>query len=458
MLSGLEDALKSNARISLEVYSRPGLDLLDEAGLVEELWNAGRHAEALAALDRLEGSGATVAAMLSWREPLVAPQKLVYPDVRIGARADGVDAALGFDAATGNLFAMIVWDVGWSTNISTDGGASWSETAYWSGVESAVADMAVCGDWAWVGYSSTGDGYTTSRFRRFHVADGSEDSGYGYVQVSDVSPNAITELVVLGNAPDNNDRIYMAYLVDATDSVHFWWDDLSGTSFTDASPAISDAREGLDLAWNPNTAGSYRRWISYVGTDGVIHLWRSSGSSWNAEHTTAFTGVHRRTALSAFADNIYCVFECETEPDKVGICTVSSDDAGVGLWIRDDAYWPTGEEVSGYSPDISVRSGAGRVAVFSSETGDIDDVYYVTRAGWTAGAWSTPVWYNTYDHVSGEDTYVEWVGSTCVATHGLLYFDGGAEHAPYFDLLAPRAFFCDGFEDGLGGAWSTVVP
>jgi hypothetical protein len=281
---------------------------------------------------------------------------------------------------------------------------------------------------------------------------------YDYVLVGDVSPNAMTELVVLGNAPDNNDRIYLACLVDATDSVHFWWDDLAGASFTDISPPISDAQEGLDVAWNPNTSSSYRRWISYFGTDGVIHLWRSSSSGWNAEHTTAFTGIHPRTALSAFADHVYCAFECESEPGKYGICTVSSDDAGVGVWLRDDAYWPTGAEVSGSSPDISVRSGAGRVAVFSSETGDIDDVYYVTRAGWTAGAWSTPVWYNNFDHVSGEDTYVEWLGSTCVATHGMVYFDGGAEHAPYFDLLAPRAFFCDGFEDGLGGGWSNVVP
>jgi len=453
ILVDLEPELKTNAHISIEPFAEPGTGQILQAAWVADLWNKGLHSEAIAALKGLEATGTPFAVMISWNRPLVGSSQKVYTDKRIGgARTGGRDAALDFHAGTGNLFAMIVWEDGWSINMSIDRGVTWTETHYWSGYP-AIADMVVAGDYAWVGYSASGDSFHSSRFRRFDVATGLHDDVYDWEMVADESPNTIIELVVTSNASDDNNRIYIAYLVDETDSVHFWWDDLSGTSFAAIPPAISNASEGLDMAWNPYAVSDYYRWISYIGTDNMVHVWRSSGLTWNLEVSRSFSGISARTALSAYSDHIYCAFECESEPGKHGACYLASDDAGVSPWLSDDAYWPTGSEVSGFSPDISVGSGSNRVVVFSSETGDIDDVYYVTRSGWSVGAWTDPKWYNTYDHVSGEATYIEWLGALGVSSYGMIYFDGTGDHAPYFDLLTERPFFFDGFESGDFSAW-----
>ncbi len=457
MLKQLEPELRDNALIDLELFGDPDQVHLLQAANVEELWNAGSHREAVESLDELEASGSIFAVGLSWKRPIVVDTKMVYPDVRIGSRTDGADAALDFDAETGNIFAMIVWNVGWSMNISTDGGASWAETYYYSGYQT-IADMTVSGDFAWVGYSADADAYHSSRFRRFDVATGLHDDVYSFQIVADEAPNTMVEIAVVGNAPDLDNRIYIAYLLDEDNSIHFWWAYIEGLSFHEISPAVTDAASSLDLCWNPATSSGYRRWISYLSTGGSVRIWRSSGDAWNPEVSWTYTGTTERTAISAYADNVYCAFECETDPDKYGACYLSSSDAGVTSWVHDDAYWPTGTEVSGYSPDITVRSGVGRALVFSSETGFLDDVYYTTRRGWTAGTWSDPVWYNNYDHVSGEATYIEWLGASCVSTFGMLYFDGTGDHSPYFDLMTPRGYFCDGFEGGSTGGWSSVLP
>lgn len=456
-VADIDHGQRSNAVISLEPFGDPAPEHLAGSAAVAALWASGSYDEAIRKLEALEDSGAEFAVMVSWKEPVaVEGVKLYYPDVRVSTRTGGVDASLDFHAGSGNIFVLVVWSSGWSLHMSSDGGASFTETGSWAGY-TAIADMSVCGDFAWVGYSSTGDSYASSRFRRFDAETGLEDAGYGFHVVADESPNTMVEIQVAGNAPDNNDRIYMAYLVGETDSVEFWWDDLTGTSFTQASPPISNALGGLDLAWNPFRAGDHARWISYVGTDGNIWLYRSAGVGWEAEISYAYTGAGTHTALSAWSDHVYCAYECDTG-SGLGVCYLASNDAGATSWIVDDAYWPSAGEPSGYRPDLSLRSGVGRAAVFSSETGDIDDVYYVTRGGWTLGAWSDPTWYNTYDHVSGDETYIEWLGTLGVSTYGMIYFDGLADRSPYFDLMHPRADFFDGFESGNLGGWSTAVP
>lgn len=459
-VADIDHGQRSNAVISLEPFGDPAPEHLAGSAAVEALWASGSHDEAIRGLEGLEASGASFAVMIGWKEPVVVENaKLYYPDVRISTRTGGEDASLDFHAGSGNIFVLVVWSSGWSLHMSSDGGASFTETGSWAGY-TAIADMSVCGDFAWVGYSSTGDSYASSRFRRFDAGTGTADTGYGFHVVADESPNTMAELTVTGNAPDINERIYMAYLVDETDSVEFWWDDLSGTSFEQLSPPIGNALGGLDLAWNPFRAGDHARWISYLGTDGNIWLYRSVGSGWGAAMSRPYNGFSTHTSLSAWSDHVYCAFEC-LAPGGFGICYLASDDGGATSWLHDDAYWPATGEPDGFKPDLSLRSGVGRAAVFSSETGDIDDVYYVTRGGWTPGAWSDPTWYNSYDHVSGDETYIEWLGTLGVSTYGMLYFrdaGGGSHGSPYFDLMHPRAFFHDGFESGNLGGWTTAIP
>ncbi|HSN56451.1 MAG TPA: hypothetical protein VLT32_17420 [Candidatus Sulfomarinibacteraceae bacterium] len=459
-LAGLDVEQRRNAEISLEPFGEPAPEQLAGSAAVEALWASGSYDEAIRQLEAIEASGASFAVMIGWKEPVaVEGAKLYYPDVRVSTRTGGEDASLDFHAGSGNIFVLVVWSSGWSLHMSSDGGASFTETGSWAGF-TAIAEMSVCGDFAWVGYTSTGDSYASSRFRRFDAETGLADTGYDFQVVADESPNTMAEIQVAGNAPDNNDRIYMAYLVNETDSVEFWWDDLSGVSFTRSSPPISNAWGGLDLAWNPFRAGDHARWISYLGTDGNIWLYRSAVSDWEAEVSRPLTAFITHTSLSAWSDHVYCAYECYTG-DGYGICYLASNDAGATSWLADDAYWPATGEPDGFSPDISLRSGVGRAAVFSSETGTLDDVYYVTRAGWAAGTWSDPAWYNTYDHVSGDETYIEWLGTLGVSTYGMLYFDdlgGGSHGSPYFDLMHPRADFFDGFESGNLGGWTAAAP
>ena len=459
-LADLDVDQRCNAVIGLEPFGDSAPERLAGSAAVEVLWASGSYDEAIRQLEALEASGAAFAVTVGWKEPVaVEGAKLYYPDVRVSTRTGGEDASLDFHAGSGNIFVLVVWDSGWTLHMSTDGGESFVETYSWSGYV-AIADLTVVGDHAWVGYSSTGDAYGSSRFRRFDAETGSADTAYGFHAVADESPNTMVEVQVTGNAPDNDNRIYMAYLVDETDSVEFWWDDLTGTSFSQSSPSISNALGGLDLAWNPFRAGDEARWISYLGTDGNIWLYRSAGSGWAAEISRPYSGLFAHTALSAWADHVYCAFECDTG-SEYGICYLASNDAGATPWLADDAYWPATGEPDGFSPDLSLRSGVGRAAVFSSETGTLDDVYYVTRSGWTAGAWSDPAWYNTHDHVSGDETYIEWIGTLGVSTYGMLYFHdlgSGAHGSPYFDVMHPRAFFHDGFESGNLAGWTTAVP
>jgi hypothetical protein len=459
-LAGLDAGQRCNAVIDLEPFGDPHPEQLAGSAAVEALWASGSYDEAIRQLEGLEASGASFAVMIGWKEPVaVEGAKLYYPDVRVSTRTGGQDASLDFHAGSGNIFVLVVWGSGWSLHMSTDGGASFAETGSWDGY-TAIADMSVSGDLVWVGYSSTGDSYASSRFRRFDAETGAEDTVYGWQLVADESPNTILEIQVTGNAPDNDNRIYMAYLVNETDTVKFWWDDLTGTSFDPIPPPITNALGGLDLAWNPFYGLDHARWISYVGTDGNIRLVRSAGSGWEAAISWPYSGSSTHTALNAWSNHVYCAFECSTG-SGIGACYLASDDAGATTWLHDDAYWPAAGEPSAFRPDLSLRSGMGRAAVFSSETGTVDDVSYVTRGGWTVGAWSDPAWYNTYDHVSGDETYLEWLGTFGVSTYGMLYFDdlgGGSPGSPYFDLMHPRAFFADGFESGNLGGWTTAAP
>ena len=460
-LADLDAGQRRNAVISLEPFGDQAPEHLAGSAAVETLWASGSYDEAIRQLEGLEASGASFAVMISWKEPVaVEGVKLYYPDVRVSTRTGGQDASLDFHAGSGNIFVLVVWDSGWTLHMSSDGGASFSETYAWSGYV-AIADLTVVGDHAWVGYSHSGDGYHRAWLRRVHADTGGADAAYGYHEVADEGSNTMVEVKVTGNAPDFNNRIYIAYLVGETDSVEFWWDDLTGTAFNPISPSISNAQGGLDLAWNPFRAGEHARWISYHGTDGNIWLYRSTGtgSGWEAENSRPYTGTTSHTSLSAWSDHVYCAYECYTG-DGYGICYLASNDAGATSWLADDAYWPAAGEPDGFSPDISLRSGVGRAAVFSSETGTLDDVYYVTKSGWAAGAWSDPTWYNNWDHVSGDETYIEWLGTLGVSTYGMLYFDdlGGVPGSPYFDLMHPRAFFHDGFESGNLGGWTTAAP
>ena len=81
--------------------------------------------------------------------------------VQVSARGNILQAHLDFHAGTGNLFAVLLnyesgyWN--WLVNISTDNGATWTETYEWQSTM-AIADISavVAGDYLYVANSFDG--------------------------------------------------------------------------------------------------------------------------------------------------------------------------------------------------------------------------------------------------------------------------------------------------------------
>ena len=415
------------------------------------LWNEGRIVEALAALDRLEATGVDIVVGIAWKEPISARMPDYYPDVPIGNGRTGYeDAALGSSGATGNIFVLVQWTDGWSMNISTDLGVSFSETFFWGA--HAPADMDVVGDHVWVGYGYLGE----ARMRRFSVADGSEDTGYGNVTVNSVSPNTISEVAVVSDAPDFNGRIYMFYIVPETGVIDYWWDDLTGTSFSLISTGIANAANGLDATWNPYSKLQLGYlWIMYLSNTNQVHIYIRRGSGWDLEATQDFTGLQRHTGVSAYADNVYGVYSRNNGTGEYAVVYMTTPDAG-GSWLVDDAYWPGPGERSAHGPNISVRSGMGRAVVFTSDETTSDGAWHAQRRGWAPGAWAAPLNFSNQDASWGTKTEIEWIRGLCVGSYGLVYRSDGS--VPYFDLITPRCFFSDGFESGHTGGWDVTIP
>ena len=127
-----------------------------------------------------------------------------------------------------------------------------------------------------------------------------------------------------------------------------------------------------------------------------------------------------------------------------------SYDNGVS-WSSGDLYAPSPGDPSGWSPDVSLRSGFGSAGIYNREDGTIDNAYVRSRRGYAPGGWSDPLDFSNFDLVSGSLNQIDWIGVTCVGSYGMVYMGDG--YIPYFDLMTPRAFFCDGFETGNASAW-----
>jgi len=450
VLAGLDETRRADALIQLELVGSEHSDTLPaRAAEISSWWNQGRHDQAVVSLGQLEVEGASFAVSVSWSEPIVSAQKRWYSDVRIGApRVDADDVALDYHAETNHLFAAVTWGgFGWSMNISTDNGASWAETYVYSSVPCRI-HMVVAGDHAWVCYSPLGTADQV-RMRRFDVATGAVDTAYSHRLVDDVSPHIATDLTLGTNADDFDNRVFPA-VITSGDDLRFYWADLNGETFNEMSPPVSTADTGLDFTWNKHGTSGYVAFMSFLGTGGGPRVWRVDlFGSWEQVFGWSFSGYHEQTAISAYQGHVYVALEHEYT-EGYGIKYWVSRNDGEN-WTWNDLYEPAPGEPDCWRPDVSARSGVGSALVFNREDGSFDHVYHMTRHGYGNDPWSGPSSDNDHDAVSGSRNVVEWIGSSCVMSYGVVYLAEG--HIPYFDVLKPNAFFCDGFESGDLSAW-----
>ena len=452
-LAALDAEERANAQIDLELGSAATDAERESAAAIAASWNAGEYEPAIEALRSLEADSPPLGLGIAWRVPQ-ASFGLRGVDVRVGSpRVEAAQMALDFDAQNGNLFAVIQWGstsgtAYWTMNMSTDDGATWSETYSWfSSVGIIDVDGVVVDNYIYVAYV-VGNATSEGRLRRCLVSTGGVDGGYGFQTVINAAPATIEEVALASNAADFDNRIYY-FAIQSNDVLRYFWDVASdGTTFTDGgSPAVADAEFGLDATWDHNWSSCTRfLYVSYAGSDGNIHVQGRSESAWTDWVVESGTGSYRNTSISAYADTLICAFEYGF-PDGQGIRYRISYDCG-GSWNFGNLAIPDGTTVYGYhEPDVDARDGDGTACIYQAEVGLPDHVYYRTRQGFAPGPWSDPVAFNDLDVYTGGDmalSHVPPLGSETLS-HGALYIEGdvGGPLGVYFDRPGAGSPPCD---------------
>ncbi len=453
-LADLDIEQRANAVIGLELYrDAPAADR-ETAATIESLWNGGKYEPAIEALQVFENAGGQLGLGIDWQVPQPIFSRGL--DVRLGGTRDTAQAlSLDFDEQNGNLFSVIRWGsqtgtAAWTMNISTDDGATWSETYSWTssvGIIDVVG--AVVDDYVYVGYVA-GDTYANDgRMRRCLVSTGAVDSGYGFYSVIDAGTNTIKDVAIATNAEDLDNRVY--YLAIQSNGVlRYYWDVASdGTTFANGgSPAVANANFGLDATWDNNIFGSSCGdflFVSYAGTDGDIHVLGRDETSWTDWNVENATGSYRTTAISAYADTIICAFEYPFD-DGTGIRYRISYNCG-DSWSPGSLAIPDGSTVFGYfEPDVDARNGNGTAIIYQAEAGVLDPMYYRTREGFAPGAWSDPGLFSDYDVFTGSDTVISYLPPLAgeIFSHGAIYISLDPDYrTPYFDRPGAGSSPCD---------------
>ncbi len=279
---------------------------------------------------------------------------------------------LDHDPDTGNYFAVVRWVESqfeaWALYISTDQGATWSSnlslttTGEWLDV-----DLAVAGDYVYVGYTRGGD---QARIARFFTTDGSLDTVYSFRTLIDVSPANVVDIALASDKDGPDNEIYYA-LIASDGSLRFFFDSSAdGTTFAELSPGISDAVSGLDMTYNAGLAGPPPPLFLLAGSLDTPHM--------------AFFSLGRRVQrrvvcaqapkrISAYDDRAIVCFE-NPGLNGLGIVSFTTYDAG-DSWTFSSLDSPTPGEGDYTGCDVTARAGGEFAVTYMHEEGYFDPVY-----------------------------------------------------------------------------------
>jgi hypothetical protein len=405
------DDMTPTERLNADIELEP-LDVIDvvqdkQMRRFEALWSQGSFAAAINVLRTLDD--APLGMGVSWRVPQAVKSRGL--DARIGdPRTDCDSHVIDFDAATGNLFVVAQWGTDWSLNISTDHGATWTQTYAWnSGVTMLDVDAAVVSGYVYVSYVVDYDA-ATGRLRRCTTANGAVDTVYDWHSV--ISGGAdILDMSVASNADDWNNRLYYAAIMSDNTIQWHWCDSYDGTVFYDESPSVANAASGLDMHWNEGR-GSSSDWfffLSYVGLDDNVHVLRHTIPTWEDMIVDAYTGGSPgRTAISAYEDTVICAFEYAATWGGQGIKYQITYNAG-DHWNYGTITDELNETGNFMVVDVTARGGGGTAAVFCHEIGEPDDVFLQHRPGYQPGPWNAREKVNDYDVTTGSWTAINYL-------------------------------------------------
>ncbi len=387
ILDELKPYERENALIEIDLIDTKSEKCTEHAKIVEESWNEGNFSEAIELFQDFEDIH-NVAIGIQWKEPIITSAKWAE-DAQIGNRDDVYVVSLDVDNVTGNLLAAcLYYDIStnydWSVNISTDGGYTWAETFTWGAPAYYINDISttVLHNRFYVGHTALPE-QDVARVRRFYTSDGTVDNTYGFITVFDHNVE-IRDIALTSNTDFYDNRIYYLAILD-NDSLKYYWDDTTGTSWGPIDPGINNAARGLDACTNEEYS-NYFIWVSYIGTDDSLYV--AARAPWNnfGPIDYATSNSNSVTSIGAYNDTIMTVFTYSYGTDYYTKYWVSYNNGTNWLFSYISG-------VSNYSSlcDITARGGDGFGVSFqywdtltSTERG-----YYRWRN--YVGGWSTPV-------------------------------------------------------------------
>jgi hypothetical protein len=443
-LAFLEPWQRANAVIELEPAGGGSAALVAELERVDELWNQGRHEQALARLRSAEGSGAELGLAISWRDPLPAPK---LHGVTVSTHADTSHYALDSHAGTGHLF-VVAKDPEpsgerWRVHTSTDHGATWTETASYLGTAIPDSNAVVLGDYLYVAYVNSAA--TEVRTRRCAVSTGAMDPGYSY-KTALTTTGAFEEAAVVSNADWADTRLRLV-AIEASGVLRYAWADEEGDPWTEADTGVTDADHSLAACANQDSAGSGNFVFAiYASSGGSVSVWRRGSAGQAADDLATYLGS--TVSVAAWNDHVAVAYLGGSSASPKVYVRFSADGASSWPW----SVWRL-VEVDDPRPDVTLRKGAG-MALTHQNPASIDRVLFLRHVALGGSSESFDHGYrcNEANLHLGAESVVERLpeGGWGVLTKS------DADLTLRFDL-APLLSSV-GFDTGDTTGWSSVSP
>jgi hypothetical protein len=322
LIADATEGRRASAVLGLDVPDGAGADVLRAAKAIAQQWNAGDHDGALAALAGVEASvpPSSIAFSIAWKDAVPSViQNVAAADVRVGARDSVTKVMIDRDAYNGNLVAVLnirkPSGLSWTVNLSTDGGATWSEK-YAYGAIYTVNDMSlsILRGYAYVGFTR-GSLQDQVLLYRFSTTTGSmtawPSGDFFLTTATTVAPESFKQVSLTSNDAFSafRNRLYVA-TISSAHTLRFFYYPVDSSSASGITTGVTSAAQGLSISY---TQPLPFMWVSYVDTLGHVCI-DSINSSTNYGRAYYYASAYGcgQTSISTHRDTIFCAFDCIT--------------------------------------------------------------------------------------------------------------------------------------------------
>ncbi|MBA7602314.1 hypothetical protein ES703_09403 [subsurface metagenome] len=413
---------RKNAHIDIEFMLPVSKSIEIFANEIENKWNSGYFDEALelfAELNEMEGVKGNALIGISWRTPIPAPTSDWGIDVQISTRDSVFVLAMDHHNSNDNLFAVLGFTGDGmgsrlSINISTNGGATWSETYTLGGYAFVMNDLDGCcvGNNFYIAYTGGAPANPNAMawLKCFKATNGQQDTfPNGSYSFKVLEVTEITDVEISSNHDQYNNRLYFS-CIEAGGITHFFWNDLTTVTWTGLAMNITDALQGYDMNWNLYFT-NYALIISYINDANQVKIYGWDGTTFDNLYTYGInsTYYYYTTSCGGHDDTLFCAFNYYGTTYHLVQYLIQY---GGGSWY----YGPVSTTTeNNYNPDATLRGAGGIHCVYRGPMGPCD-AYYRWRP--YSGGWSTHYLFNEHTATAYVRPEIEYVGS---GAYGILY-------------------------------------